>query len=121
MSAAEIHNDAMRRCFVLAPAGGATEAVIGLLTESGIECLRPDELLSPGAIWSNELTQHLARTDASEGDAIKAKAALTFPRIKPPRRAGPSVASAAARDTDPAARPVPPGSRHRRSARDPSR
>jgi hypothetical protein len=63
MAGQEIQNDSLRRCFLLAPRGAAADSVAQLLTDRGIECLRPEDLLAVGAVWSDELTRHLATAD----------------------------------------------------------
>jgi len=63
MAGQEIRNDSLRRCFLFAPRGAAADSVAQLLSERGIECLRPEDLLAPGAVWSDELTRHLATAD----------------------------------------------------------
>jgi hypothetical protein len=59
----DIQNDSLRRCFLFAPRGAAADSMARLLAERGIECLRPEDLLAPGAVWSDELTRHLATAD----------------------------------------------------------
>ncbi len=63
MAGQEIQNDSLRRCFLLAPQGAVADSVAELLTERGIECLRPEDFLAPGAVWSDELTHHLTTAD----------------------------------------------------------
>ena len=63
MAGQEIQNDSLRRCFLFAPRGAAADSVAHLLAERGIECLRPEDLLARGAVWSDELTRHLATAD----------------------------------------------------------
>jgi hypothetical protein len=63
MPGRETQNDSLRRCFLLAPRGAAADTVAKLLTDHGVECLRPEDLLAPGAVWSDELTRHLTTAD----------------------------------------------------------
>jgi hypothetical protein len=63
MSGQEMQNDSLRQCFLLAPRGAAADTVAKLLTDRGIACLRPEDLLVAGAAWSDELTHHLISAD----------------------------------------------------------
>ncbi len=56
-------NDSLRRCFLLAPPGAAATTVAKVLIDRGVECLRPEDLLQPGSVWSDELTKHLTSAD----------------------------------------------------------
>jgi hypothetical protein len=63
MAGRQARNDSLRRCFLLAPRGVAADTVAKLLTDRGVECLRPEDLLASGAVWSDELTSHLTTAD----------------------------------------------------------
>ena len=63
MPESRIRNDSLRRCFLLAPRGVASDLITKVLVDRGVECLRPDDLLGPGLNWSDELSRHLASAD----------------------------------------------------------
>jgi hypothetical protein len=63
MSAQGIPNDGLRRCFLLANPGAAADKVAKALSDRGVDCFRPEDLLQPGAVWSDELTRHLTSAD----------------------------------------------------------
>jgi hypothetical protein len=63
MSVGNRKNDSPRRCFVLASRDAMSNTLIKFLNDQGVECLRPEDLLKPGAMWSDELTRYLAEAD----------------------------------------------------------